>query len=278
MHGGVRIGHGGARSYAVVPRTRGSRWPGFGSERAPNSRLSLWQPPEGGDVRSARKAPEQPCRTPCGPRGRGRHCSCFPGDLPCPNRGSRGCPGSTSASRETRFMAKQMVFETDARDAIRRGVDKLAKAVTTTLGTPRAQCRARQGLGRPDDHQGRRDRRRGDPAQDPYEHMGAQLVKEVASKTSDVAGDGTTTATAADRRPSSAPASGPMTAGGSAPASSTSRDARKARDAVTAELEKLLRKVRQQRGDPPGRDHLGQQRPAIGKLIATRWTRSARTA
>jgi chaperonin GroEL len=61
---------------------------------------------------------------------------------------------------------------------------------------PRPQRRARQGLGRPDRHQGRRLRRRGDRAdQQGYENMGAKLVKEAASKTSDDAGDGTTTAT-----------------------------------------------------------------------------------
>jgi hypothetical protein len=57
------------------------------------------------------------------------------------------------------------------------------------------QRRHREVLRLPDRHQGRRHRRQGDRARRPYENMGAQMVKEVASKTSDVAGDGTTTAT-----------------------------------------------------------------------------------
>ena len=91
--------------------------------------------------------------------------------------------------------AKMLAFDTEARKSLLAGVTKLARAVKSTLGPARPQRRHRQGLGQPDGHQGRRHRRRGDRADDPYENMGAQLVKEAASKTSDVAGDGTTTAT-----------------------------------------------------------------------------------
>jgi hypothetical protein len=59
----------------------------------------------------------------------------------------------------------------------------------------RPKCRHRQRLGRAHHHQRRRDRRRGSRTQDKFENIGAKLVKEAASKTSDVAGDGTTTAT-----------------------------------------------------------------------------------
>ncbi|MBI5432401.1 MAG: chaperonin GroEL [Planctomycetes bacterium] len=92
-------------------------------------------------------------------------------------------------------MAKQMVFEADARDAIRRGVEKLAKAVTSTLGPRGRNAVLDKGWGAPTVTKDGVSVAEEIQLVDPYEHMGAQLVKEVASKTSDVAGDGTTTAT-----------------------------------------------------------------------------------
>src|ERR1043165_9345485 len=92
-------------------------------------------------------------------------------------------------------MAKQIIYGTDSRAAILRGVNLLADTVKLTLG-PRGRNVVI-------------DKKFGSPAitkdgvtvaqeitlQDPLENMGAQMVREVASKTSDVAGDGTTTAT-----------------------------------------------------------------------------------
>jgi len=92
-------------------------------------------------------------------------------------------------------MAKQMVFESDAREAIRRGVEKLAKAVVSTLGPRGRNAVLDKGWGAPTITKDGVTVAEEIQLQDPYEHMGAQLVKEVASKTSDVAGDGTTTAT-----------------------------------------------------------------------------------
>ncbi|MCK4351718.1 MAG: chaperonin GroEL, partial [Candidatus Krumholzibacteria bacterium] len=91
-------------------------------------------------------------------------------------------------------MAKQIKFDIDARDHLKAGVDILANAVKVTLGP-----RGRNVI---------LDKRFGSPTitndgvtiakeielEDPYENMGAQMVKEVATKTQDVAGDGTTTA------------------------------------------------------------------------------------
>jgi chaperonin GroEL len=74
------------------------------------------------------------------------------------------------------------------------GVEKLARR-SRAPRPPRPQRRARQELGRPDRHQGRRDVAEEIELRDKAENMGAQLVKEAASKTSDDAGDGTTTAT-----------------------------------------------------------------------------------
>src|SRR6202008_4311123 len=100
-------------------------------------------------------------------------------------------------AREARHpsMAKQMVFEADAREAIRRGVEKLSKAVTSTLGPRGRNAVLDKGWGAPTITKDGVSVAEEIQLTDPYEQMGAQLVKEVASKTSDVAGDGTTTAT-----------------------------------------------------------------------------------
>ena len=92
-------------------------------------------------------------------------------------------------------VAKMMAYDEEARQKLASGVSKLARAVRSTLGPRGRNAVIDKGLGQPDRHQGRRDRGRGDRADRPYENMGAQLVKEAASKTSDAAGDGTTTAT-----------------------------------------------------------------------------------
>ena len=92
-------------------------------------------------------------------------------------------------------MVKQMVFEADAREAIRRGVEKLAKAVTSTLGPRGRNAVLDKGWGTPTITKDGVTVAEEIQLSDPYEQLGAQLVKEVASKTSDVAGDGTTTAT-----------------------------------------------------------------------------------
>ncbi|QDU68077.1 chaperonin GroEL [Engelhardtia mirabilis] len=92
-------------------------------------------------------------------------------------------------------MAKQMVFEADAREALREGVAKLAKAVTSTLGPRGRNAVLDKGWGAPTITKDGVSVAEEIELSNPYEQMGAQLVREVASKTSDVAGDGTTTAT-----------------------------------------------------------------------------------
>ena len=91
--------------------------------------------------------------------------------------------------------AKQIVFESDAREAIRRGVEKLSKAVTSTLGPRGRNAVLDKGWGAPTVTKDGVSVAEEVQLSDPYEDLGAKLVKEVASKTSDVAGDGTTTAT-----------------------------------------------------------------------------------
>ena len=94
--------------------------------------------------------------------------------------------------------AKEVKFGADARARMLRGVDILADAVKVTLGPKGRNVVLDKSFGAPRIDQGRRHRRQGDRAfSDKFENMGAQMVREVASKTNDVAGDGTTTATIA---------------------------------------------------------------------------------
>src|SRR5262249_47373407 len=97
--------------------------------------------------------------------------------------------------RRTPAMAKQMVFEQEAQERLLAGVTKLARAVKTTLG-PRGRCAVLdKGWGGPSIINDGVTVAEEIELKDPYENLGAQLVKEAASKTNDVAGDGTTTAT-----------------------------------------------------------------------------------
>ena len=92
-------------------------------------------------------------------------------------------------------MPKQLEFDTAARDALKRGVDKLADAVKVTLGPKGRNVVLDKKFGSPTVTKDGVTVAKEIELEDPYENMGAQMVKEVASKTSDVAGDGTTTAT-----------------------------------------------------------------------------------
>lgn len=92
-------------------------------------------------------------------------------------------------------MAKQITFSEEARQALVRGINILAKAVVTTLGPKGRNVALDRKWGAPNVvHDGVTVAKEIE-LEDPFENMGAQLVKEAASKTNDVAGDGTTTAT-----------------------------------------------------------------------------------
>src|SRR4051794_11431087 len=91
--------------------------------------------------------------------------------------------------------AKQIAFDQEARDAMRRGVGKLARAVKITLGPKGRNVILQKSFGSPTVTKDGVTVAKEIELEDKYENMGAQMVKEVASKTSDVAGDGTTTAT-----------------------------------------------------------------------------------
>jgi chaperonin GroEL len=92
-------------------------------------------------------------------------------------------------------MAKMIAFDQEARDAMRRGVQKLARAVKVTLGPKGRNVILQKSFGSPTVTKDGVTVAKEIELEDTYENMGAQMVKEVASKTSDIAGDGTTTAT-----------------------------------------------------------------------------------
>ena len=92
-------------------------------------------------------------------------------------------------------MAKDIVFDVRARDAILRGVNTLADAVKVTLGPKGRNVVIEKSFGSPTITKDGVTVAKEIELENKFENMGAQMVKEVASKTSDVAGDGTTTAT-----------------------------------------------------------------------------------
>ena len=92
-------------------------------------------------------------------------------------------------------MAKQMVFEDEARKPLLAGVSKLARAVKSTLGPRGRNAVLDKGWGSPKVTKDGVTVAEDIELDDSFENLGAQLVKEAASKTNDVAGDGTTTAT-----------------------------------------------------------------------------------
>src|SRR3989344_295615 len=92
-------------------------------------------------------------------------------------------------------MAKQILYSEDARVKLKAGVDKLANVVKVTLGPKGRNVVLDKGYGAPQIVNDGVAIAKEIELEDKFENMGAELIKEVASKTSDVAGDGTTTAT-----------------------------------------------------------------------------------
>src|SRR5574339_911075 len=91
--------------------------------------------------------------------------------------------------------AKYLEFNTEARSRLKKGVDKLAEAVKVTLGPKGRNVVIEKKFGNPTVTKDGVTVAKEVELEDEIENMGAQMVKEVASKTSDIAGDGTTTAT-----------------------------------------------------------------------------------
>ena len=161
-------------------------------------------------------------------------------------------------------MAKQIIFDEEVRHALKRGIDTLADAVKVTLG-PRGRCVAL-------------DKKWGAPSviddgvtiakdielPDPFENMGAQLVKEAATKTNDACGDGTTTSTVLAHAIIS---EGFKNAAAGADAMALKRGIEKATKAIVDELKKVSIEVK-------GKEQIGQvgtitaKDKEIGNLIA----------
>jgi len=137
--------------------------------------------------------------------------------------------------------AKQLLFDEAARQAILRGVAKLSKAVTATLGPKGRNVVLDKKFGSPTVTKDGVTVAKEIELEDPYENMGAQMVREVASKTSDAAGDGTTTATvlaeAIYREGLKFVTSGANPIG-------IQRGIQKAVDAAVAHLDKITKKVK----------------------------------
>ena len=91
-------------------------------------------------------------------------------------------------------MAKQLIFDETARRSLKTGIDRLADAVKVTLGPKGRNVVLDKKFGSPTITNDGVTIARDIELEDPFENMGAQLLKEVATKTDDVAGDGTTTA------------------------------------------------------------------------------------
>src|ERR1700756_902757 len=92
-------------------------------------------------------------------------------------------------------MAKTVTFDVDARQHLKKGIDTVAQSVRITLGPRGRNVVLEKKFGAPTITNDGVSIAREVELSDPFENMGAQLVKEVATKTNDIAGDGTTTAT-----------------------------------------------------------------------------------
>ncbi|MDE1172012.1 MAG: chaperonin GroEL [Verrucomicrobium sp.] len=137
--------------------------------------------------------------------------------------------------------AKQLLFDESARHAILRGVEKLSRAVKATLGPAGRNVVLDKKFGSPTITKDGVTVAKEIELEDPYENIGAQLVREVASKTSDIAGDGTTTATVLAE---AIYREGLKNVTAGANPTSLKRGIDKAVAAVTEELQKISKKVK----------------------------------
>ena len=161
-------------------------------------------------------------------------------------------------------MAKQLIYAEEARTNLKAGVDKLAKAVATTLGPKGRNVALDKKWGAPNViHDGVTVAKEIE-LEDPFENMGASLVKEAASKTSDVAGDGTTTSVVLAQAMVEEGLKN-ITAG--ANPMILKFGVEKATEAVVAELKKMAKKVADQ-SEIEKIATISAADPAIGKLIS----------
>ena len=160
---------------------------------------------------------------------------------------------------------KKILFDIEARDAIRRGVKQLSKAVRVTLGPTGRVVVLEKSFGAPTVTKDGVTVAKEIELEDPNENMGAQMVKEVASKTSDVAGDGTTTATIYAEAIFDEGLKN-VTAG--ADAMSLKRGIDKAVECIVAELEKLSKPIKSSKEIAQVGTCAANQDAEIGQQIA----------
>lgn len=162
-------------------------------------------------------------------------------------------------------MAKQLLFDEEARRAIQRGVDQLADAVKVTLGPKGRNVVIEKKFGSPTITKDGVTVAKEIELEEPYENMGAQMVKEVASKTSDTAGDGTTTATVLAQAIYREGLKN-VTAGANPMA--LKRGIEKAVEAVTEELSKLSKTIKDRKEIAQVATIAANSDSTIGTLIA----------
>ena len=162
-------------------------------------------------------------------------------------------------------MAKEITFDTSARDRIKKGVDKLADAVKVTLGPKGRNVIIDKKFGAPTVTKDGVSVAKEIELKDPIENMGAQLVKEVASKTADAAGDGTTTATVLAQ---SIYAHGIKNVAAGANPMDLKRGIDKAVDAVVENLKKQSKKIKDSSEIAQVATISSNSDETIGKMIA----------
>ncbi len=161
--------------------------------------------------------------------------------------------------------AKQLAFREEAREALLRGVTKLSRAVKSTLGPRGRHAILDKGYGSPTVTKDGVTVAEEIELKDPYENMGARLVREVASKTSDVAGDGTTTATVLAEAIFK---EGLKNIAAGADAMALNRGMRKAVEKIVEKLKEMSKKVKDQQEIASVGAISANNDPEIGKMIA----------
>src|SRR5689334_1772530 len=161
--------------------------------------------------------------------------------------------------------AKRIAFDQEAREAIRRGVSKLARAVKVTLGPSGRNVVLEKSFGSPTVTKDGVTVAKEIELDDAYENIGAQMVKEVASKTSTVAGDGTTTATVYAEAIFS---EGLKNVASGANPTQIQRGINMAVEAIVDELKKMSKKVESSREIAQVGTSSANQDEQIGKMIA----------
>ena len=169
-------------------------------------------------------------------------------------------------------MAKQIVFDDDARGPLLAGVSKLARAVKSTLGPRGRNAVLDKGWGSPKVTKDGVTVAEDIELDDPFENLGAQLVKEAASKTNDVAGDGTTTATVLAEAIYREGLK--MVATGADPMALT-RGIPRVSTAATEQIQEArqARRRKEQERDQASRHDRWKQRSEIGDVLASAFTK-----